>query len=82
MRGTLAGVQFKSSRRIVITVVVVITTVTTRIFIIININYIAVFSEQFIFPRTAMALLNKRRCILSAFVYCLSFACNFVLNVN
>jgi len=73
MRGTLAGVQFKSSQRTVITVVV-ITIVNITVFIIIIIDTTVVFRKQFTFPRTpfnvAKVLLNKGPRIFSAFIYC------------
>jgi len=86
MRDTLAGDQFKSSQRTVITVIV-ITIVTTTIFIIITIDATVVFREQFTFLRAplnvAKVLLNKRRPTFSAFIYCVSLLLfNFALNLN
>jgi len=95
MRGILAGVQFKSSRRTTITVIVVITIVTITIITIINVDTIAAFREQFIFPcklfNVAM-LLHTKRCgtisvlfyffFIIIIYYLFSFAFNFALNVN
>jgi hypothetical protein len=76
MRGILAGVHFKSSRRTTITVIV-ITIVTITIIIIINVDTIAAFREQFIFPRTlfnvAMLLYAKRCGTISVLFYFLFF---------